>query len=364
MKKLAIIIAALFALVLIGAPSAASASDSELQPDPPYVLVAWEMPSNGTDWPQNIVGTVLLTVGSLDPALFALDRCATDYQLDLYRNDDITAALIAGGVLYGPQNPAESFAHGAVPGDPWVVLRADEAFCTPLPDDTTETSDWTVPTVTCDNKPGDELPTSREATVTTWTRGEDGNPVSTVAVTTEHSGYVVTEDDIESLECAPIEVPLPNPVVTYGDWSKAVWTCDNAVGDVLTEERSVSTVTYTHGDDGQPVAGEPVVTTETREYTVTESDIEALECATVPEPEPNPGPTVVTPVEPEPTAETQEKPFTDTNRAAKSDITALPETGTRDNGTLAATVASAGALILAGAGALVWRAIRARREIG
>ena len=78
---------------------------------------------------------------------FSMDNAF--FQIDLYHTNNDTAALIAGGVLYGPNNPTEPLAHGAVAGDPWKYLTT--APCVPKPEprpfsDSASTSDceWTT----------------------------------------------------------------------------------------------------------------------------------------------------------------------------------------------------------------------------
>ena len=74
--------------------------------------------------------------------------------------------------------------------------------------------------------------------------------------------------------------PQPEDDVTYGEWSKPVITCDSEVGDEVEVTREVTTTPYVLSENGW-VPGEAVVTTETDTYTVTEADIEALDCAVV-----------------------------------------------------------------------------------
>jgi len=82
-----------------------------------YVIVAWKMPSWINDhtatWPQTIVthekqSTPDLT--ALDDDLNAIGYGC--YQVDIYYDDTTTANLVAGGVLYSPQNPTEHLIPG------------------------------------------------------------------------------------------------------------------------------------------------------------------------------------------------------------------------------------------------------------
>lgn len=101
------------ALTLTGTPAPA---------DQPYVLVAWEVANPDSIWetPQ----TLETWTGLTDPTLDALDAslpCGATFQVDLYWADNDSAALIAGGFLYGPQNPKEPHAY-VVEGDPWKFV--------------------------------------------------------------------------------------------------------------------------------------------------------------------------------------------------------------------------------------------------
>lgn len=114
--------------------SAARVSQPEIiEPDTtPYVLVAWVVGDLGDIWavPQTYKTHTDLETGDLN----ALDSqivgmCGVDFQVDLYLDNATTASLIAGGVLYGPSNPPEALAYGAVKGDPWKFV--DNAECPP-----------------------------------------------------------------------------------------------------------------------------------------------------------------------------------------------------------------------------------------
>lgn len=114
-------------------PEAARVAPQTVVQDPtPYVLVAWVVGDLGDIWavPQTFHVSTDLEAGDLN----ALDSqlvgtCGVDYQVDLYYDNATTASLIAGGVLYGPSNPPEALAYGAVKGDPWKFV--DNADCPP-----------------------------------------------------------------------------------------------------------------------------------------------------------------------------------------------------------------------------------------
>lgn len=81
-----------------------------------------------------------------------------------------------------------------------------------LPEGGTVNGPWQY-TVTCDNEVGDEVPATRTVTTTTWSRDENGQPVAASSQRTEDGTHVVTEEDLEGLEC-PTPTPTPTPTTT------------------------------------------------------------------------------------------------------------------------------------------------------
>lgn len=73
------------------------------------LVVLWKATSITELWPQ-----VLVNYQDSDCSTFPdwETECGTQYQGDIYADDAITAALIAAGVLYGPENPDESWPGG------------------------------------------------------------------------------------------------------------------------------------------------------------------------------------------------------------------------------------------------------------
>jgi len=119
---------ALISCALVAAPVAANATE---QPEPAYVLAAWNA-TEGDIW--NPAQTLAKSVPLAEPTLDALDDalpCGGFYQIDLYNASATTDALLAGGVLYGPSDPTEDLAHDAVDGDPWKFYKT--ADCAPKP---------------------------------------------------------------------------------------------------------------------------------------------------------------------------------------------------------------------------------------
>jgi hypothetical protein len=133
MKK--IIIAAIAGLALAtGIAAPAAATDTP----PAYHLLIWEVPGGPGDiWePDQVLADHLITdTASLDlldgsPLL----KCGSYYQADLEWNSATTDALVAGGVLRNPGDPAEDHAYGAL-GDgvnPWKYLTTPDCV---QPDD-------------------------------------------------------------------------------------------------------------------------------------------------------------------------------------------------------------------------------------
>lgn len=81
--------------------------------DPPAtekcLAVLWKAESVTSLWPQKIVAHEAADCMTFPDWEI---ECGTQYQEDMYADDAITAALIAGGVLYGPENPDESWPGG------------------------------------------------------------------------------------------------------------------------------------------------------------------------------------------------------------------------------------------------------------
>jgi hypothetical protein len=189
------------ALVFAVAPAAAHAT-----PEPPaYVLVAWTIPGGDTTHPFAVPQTLLTSVELETPTLDALDDllpCDSAIQIDLYYNNADTDALLAGKVLYGPQNPKEPHAH-VVRGDPWKLVTTAPCAVKPKPrpfhDERQE--------VTCD-------------TVTTHTRDGfydlDFNPVANVWIERAEPTIAtkvpsVAPNDNPDPSCAPTPTPTPEP---------------------------------------------------------------------------------------------------------------------------------------------------------
>lgn len=192
----ALMIAAGLALV----PTAAQAAE------PTYVLVAWEVANPASIWesPQVYVTSVMLDAPTLD-ALDGALPCGTYFQVDLYYANSDSAALVAGGVLYGPNNPTEPLADGAVEGDPWKYVQTAECAVKPelrLFHD--ERQDVTCDTVTTYSRDG-VFDVDFDPVANVWT--ERAEPT----ITAEASS--VAPNLTPDASCVPVPSPEPTPGV-------------------------------------------------------------------------------------------------------------------------------------------------------
>jgi len=99
----------------------------------PYILAAWQLPGDVTDpiWPGQLIKTWIdVAEGDLNALDGQLVTCGVDYQIDLYYDDETTASLLSGGVLNGPNNPAEHLAYEAVKGNPWKYIDNEDCVTT------------------------------------------------------------------------------------------------------------------------------------------------------------------------------------------------------------------------------------------
>lgn len=107
---------------------------------------------------------------------------------------------------------------GPAQGDEFVFSLDVTSDCIPpKPADDVVVGEWSKPVITCDNEAGDEIEVTREVTTTPYFLSENGWVPGESTTKTETDIYVVTEEDIEALDCAvvipPTEEPKP-PVVT------------------------------------------------------------------------------------------------------------------------------------------------------
>lgn len=294
------------ALVLTGG-AAASATEVEH----PYIIAVWEVTSgdeaNAFATPQTLVDSFATddvsskeTVREQAIAAVKLE-CGKVYQIDPYNDDDVTAALLAGGVLYGPGNPSESLANGN-----WVYVSTDAC---PAPEKpapvVTEKVDCEAERVTITTT---DYILNEETN--TWKLGE--------AVTTTRP---VT--DTEAAKCAG---PEPDALVHTGEWQVVSENCVDR-----TEQRIVTTTGY------ERVGTEWVTSTSSQEMDqrVVPS---GLECPAV-EPPASPSPTPSS----TPTSSLPNRPISSTREGSAGDELAV--TGPLD---YAIAVTGAGALLAIG----------------
>lgn len=80
----------------------------------------------------------------------------------------------------------------------------------PLPEDEVTYGQWTEPVYDCDTPVGTGVPVYQEVTTVTWTRDEQGNPVSSSSTVTEEGVFLVDQIALDNLECPvpPVEPPV------------------------------------------------------------------------------------------------------------------------------------------------------------
>lgn len=122
-----ILIAATIIFAIVWAAAPARATDEKQ-----YVTVAWVIDNPDDIWAPAQHSPIRVDGPAVDfAAVQALVGCGKFYQLDGYNAGETTEALIAGGVLYEPSNPAEDLAHDApgteaTGGVPWLYYSAPD----------------------------------------------------------------------------------------------------------------------------------------------------------------------------------------------------------------------------------------------
>lgn len=133
-------------------PAVSSPAVSTTPTSETYVAALWLIPGGDSahsfDQPQILVGYRVIDVLDVregKAALHHLFRCGEAYQIDIYLNDETTAALLKVGVLTGPNNPTE---HLALPAS-YEVFTTKDCEVTPSPTPTpTKTATPPVPPTT------------------------------------------------------------------------------------------------------------------------------------------------------------------------------------------------------------------------
>jgi hypothetical protein len=117
----------------------AGAGGASAEEQKPYTTVVWQMPSwageNTATWGdgQSFVAEVQTDepdLGAADAHLVAPCDGEAYFQVDVYRNDQVTRSTITGGVLKGPNDPGESLVPGGW-GVAYKVVKVVGIPCEP-----------------------------------------------------------------------------------------------------------------------------------------------------------------------------------------------------------------------------------------
>lgn len=192
-----------------------------------------------------------------------------------------------------------------------------------------------------------------------WDREFDGPGEYTVTATAEE-GYVIVGDDSKTItvegktgyqsEDPEASCYVEVPENESSEEGAPVITCDNEVGDVVEYEVTITETTYELDTETGEVNKASSIRIETREHTVTQADIDALDCPT-PTPTPTPTPDPTPTVDPTPSPDPTESPVPSGERN-------LPATG-GDAAAVVPIAIAAGVTIFAGA---ILLALIARRR--
>lgn len=223
-------------------PSVSECPDPEEPPvtEPECITAAWAMPgqwTGGATWPQALVGSEARECGDLT---WPVPECGVNLQIDSYYANETTTALLAGGVLHGPNNPPESLWEGS---PAWKFVKG--ADCPPIPDKPEPIV--TVETETMTDCEAEEVVTTTTTTTINWVlEGRAWIQTEPVVTVTESERPATLE------ECPPPVKPLP---ITETE-SESETDCE--ADEVVTT--TTTTVTDWILDGRTWVLGEPVVT--------------------------------------------------------------------------------------------------------
>lgn len=248
------------ALTLILVPTAAEAREK-----PSNVTAVWW--AQGTDqWPaegQTLAASTksdTLDVAFIEATATSLG-CGFTIQGDLYADDKITKSLLAGGKLFGPSNPTESWPGGKYKAEFSTVFYTGDCPVEPVLTDTTVTAESVAWSCTDGVYTGNQITFS--APNADLSVVKDGLPFDGpltglgvgqyVLTFTPHDTYqIVGEDtftfdlvqptegctdpcDLEASECTPVEPPLCDPTQQACGEVPATNppACDPTAGDCL-----------------------------------------------------------------------------------------------------------------------------------
>lgn len=213
------------ALTLILAPTAAEAHEK-----PSNVTAVWW--AQGTNqWP--VEGQTLAAFTPSDTlavdfikAEAAKLGCGFTIQGDLYADDKITKSLLAGGKLFGPSNPTESWPGGKYKAEFSTVFYTGDCPVVPEYPGDKITSEDTAGVQDCELGSVSWFHVTLTATGTlvdnVWVYGE---PVETGR---EEATRPMTEDELAA--CPPVVVPPVDPPTTAPPTTDE---CDPNTGDCL-----------------------------------------------------------------------------------------------------------------------------------
>lgn len=253
------------ALTLILAPTAAEAHEK-----PSNVTAVWW--AQGTDqWPaegQTLAASRPSDTLDVDFIKSEADKlgCGFTIQGDLYADDKITKSLLAGGKLYAPNKPAESWPGGKYKAEFSTVFYTGDCPVEPELTDTTVTAEWVAWSCTDGVYVGNRITATAEHADFTITK--DGEPFDGlltdlgvgqyVLTFTAHDTYQIVGEtvftfdlvqptegcvdpcDLEESACTPVEPPLCDPTQQACGEVPADPECTSSTG-VCLEETGVET---------------------------------------------------------------------------------------------------------------------------
>lgn len=198
--------------------------------------------------------------------------CGYTIQGDLYANDKTTKKLLAGGKLYGPSNPTESWPGGEYRAEYSTVFYTGDCV---LPADDRETR--SIESVDCLTE---TVTSTEEARTRSYTFA--GNvPVagewSSWAPTGETSSRSASIADLDGANCATPEIPADIIVTT----TSSTTSCVTAI---VTTTTNVTTTRHVLVDR-KIVALDPVTVTTSTTRPATVAELDAAECPVIDKPE-------------------------------------------------------------------------------
>jgi hypothetical protein len=172
-------------------------------------------------------------------------------------------------------------------------------------------------------------------------------------LTTDDDGFLQGHlNHGDTLGACPVVIPPePEPVVTRGEQSEPVITCEHVVGDEVTVQVTVTVTPWVwNGTEWVPDTANAETGIVGDVYIVTQYDVDAIAEECEPDPEPTPTPT---PTEPAPEPEPTETPAPVTPQNVNPEpVAELAETGPKENLLIGTSILGA---LLVGAGLYAMR---------